>query len=75
MLNIISWSHSDTVPLSDVARSALALTADVVAQASVTTRALLRAINAEGSERTRLCTDRTLRGDITGPSGSHEHRM
>lgn len=75
MFNIISWSHSDTVPLSDVAGSALALTADVVTQASVTTRALLRAINAERSERTRLCTDRALRGEITGPSGSHAHRM
>lgn len=63
-----SRGHGDTVPLSDVAGRALTLTADVVAQASVTTRALLGAVNAERSERARLCADRTLRGDTTGPS-------
>lgn len=45
--HIIFLSAVPTVPLSDVASCALALTADVVAQASITTRALLGAINAE----------------------------
>lgn len=62
----ISPSHSGTVPLSDVARGALALTADVVTQAAVTTGALLGAVNAKGSERTGLSADRTLRGEVIG---------
>ena len=40
-------SRCHTVPLPDVAGGALTLAADVVTQASVATRALLRAINAE----------------------------
>lgn len=59
-------TFSGTVPLSDVARSALALTADVVAQAAVTTGALPGAVNAKGSERTGLSADRTLREEVTG---------
>lgn len=53
------------VPLSDVAGAALALTADVVAQPGVTTRALLRAVDAEGAEGARLGADRTLGGHRT----------
>ena len=63
----LTWSGR-TVPLSDVSGGALALTADVVAQASVPTRALLRAVDAERTERTRLCTDRTLRTEIRWPT-------
>lgn len=67
--HIISQSQSarsrfHTVPLSDVASCALALTADVVTQASITTRALLRAINSKWSKWTRLCTDGALRRKI-----------
>lgn len=57
--------HGDTVPLPDVAGGALALPADVVAQAAVPARALLRAVDPERSERTRLGTDGTLRTDVT----------
>lgn len=43
--NTISLSHCDTVPLSNVASSALALTANVVAQASIMTCAFLRTVD------------------------------
>lgn len=57
-------SQFHTLPLSDVASCALALTADVVTQASITTCALLGAINSEWSKWTRLCTDWALRRRI-----------
>lgn len=50
------------VPLSNVARRALALAADVVTQAAVTARALLRAVNTKGPKWTWLRTDGTLEG-------------
>lgn len=52
----------EVLPLSQVARRALTLAADVVTQAAVTTRALLRAVDPEGAERTRLCAHWTLEG-------------
>lgn len=61
-----------SVPLSHVAGGALALAADVVAQASVPTRALLRTVDPEGPERTRLGADGALRRDVA--SGVDEER-
>lgn len=59
-----------SVPVSDVAGGALALAADVVAQAGVATRARLRAVDPEPAEGTRLSADGALRRHVTGRHGN-----
>lgn len=59
-----------SVPVSDVAGGALALAADVVAQAGVATRARPRAVDPEPAEGTRLSADGALRRHVTGRRGN-----
>lgn len=62
----LSLRAAASLPLSDVAGGALALAADVVAQASVATGAGLRTADPEPAGRARLSADGPLRRHGTG---------